>query len=75
MKTQIIQISQIVVSILLILSILLQNRGAGLGASFGGGGEVYRTKRGAEKFLFRATIILIAVFVILAVIGLFSQSN
>ncbi len=73
MTPQIIQILQIVVSVLLILSILLQNRGAGLGASFGGGGEIYRTKRGAEKFLFRATIILIAVFVVLAVAGLFIQ--
>jgi len=73
MKAQAIQILQIIVSILLILSILLQNRGAGLGASFGGGGEVYRTKRGAEKFLFRATIVLIAIFMALALAGLFAQ--
>lgn len=73
MNAQVIQVLQIVVSILLILAILMQNRGAGLGASFGGGGEIYRTKRGAEKFLFRATIILIAIFMALAVAGLFTQ--
>jgi preprotein translocase subunit SecG len=73
MNTQVIQVLQIVVSILLIISILLQNRGAGLGASFGGGGEIYRTKRGAEKFLFRSTIVLIAIFMALALAGLFSQ--
>jgi preprotein translocase subunit SecG len=72
MNQQVIQILQIVVAILLMLSILLQNRGAGLGASFGGGGEIYRTKRGAEKFLFRSTIALIAIFMILALTGLFT---
>jgi preprotein translocase subunit SecG len=73
MQLQVIQVLQIIVAILLILSILLQNRGAGLGASFGGGGEIYRTKRGAEKFLFRATIALIAIFMVLALAGLFAQ--
>lgn len=73
MNFQAIQILQIIVSVLLVMAILLQNRGAGLGASFGGGGEIYRTKRGAEKFLFRATIILIAVFMALALAGLFAQ--
>jgi preprotein translocase subunit SecG len=72
MNQQVIQVLQIVVAILLMLSILLQNRGAGLGASFGGGGEIYRTKRGAEKFLFRSTIVLIAIFMVLALTGLFT---
>jgi preprotein translocase subunit SecG len=73
MNQQVIQVLQIIVAILLMLSILLQNRGAGLGASFGGGGEIYRTKRGAEKFLFRSTIVLIAIFMALALSGLFTQ--
>ena len=73
MNAQVIKILQIFVSLLLIVAILLQNRGAGLGAAFGGGGEIYRTKRGAEKFLFRATIVLIAVFVALAMAGLFAK--
>lgn len=53
---------QLIVSVLLIASILLQNRGQGLSASFGGGGELYRSKRGLEKLLFRATIVLVCLF-------------
>ncbi|MFA6322613.1 MAG: preprotein translocase subunit SecG [Candidatus Buchananbacteria bacterium] len=58
----ILQIVQIITAILLIAAILMQNRGAGLGATFGGEGNVYRTKRGMEKSLFVATIILSAIF-------------
>lgn len=57
---------QIVISVLLVVSILLQNRAEGLGKMFGGGGEVFRTKRGLEKFLHYFTIGLIAVLVILS---------
>ncbi|MDP3836590.1 MAG: preprotein translocase subunit SecG [bacterium] len=57
-----IKISQIAVSILLIIVILLQNRGAGLGSAFGGSGGVYLTKRGLEKKLFTATIVLAVLF-------------
>lgn len=52
---------QIAVSILLIISILLQKSEAGIGGAFGAGNDgssTYRTRRGAEKFLFRATIFL-----------------
>lgn len=61
MKTDLI-IAQIVVSVLLAAAILLQSRGSGLGATFGGDGNVYRTKRGVEKILFRATIVLAVLF-------------
>ena len=61
------QIAQIAVSVLLIISILLQNRGAGLGGIFGGEGNVYRTKRGVEKGLFVATIIFAIIFFGLAI--------
>ena len=65
------QIIQIIVSILLIIVILLQNRGAGLGSAFGGtGGGVYLTKRGLEKKLFAATIILAVLFFGLSLAGL-----
>ncbi|HNU81634.1 MAG TPA: preprotein translocase subunit SecG [bacterium] len=57
-----IQIAQIIVSILLIIVVLLQNRGAGLGSAFGGTGGVYLTKRGLEKKLFIATIVLAVLF-------------
>jgi preprotein translocase subunit SecG len=59
-------IIQIVVSALLVVSVLLQNRAEGLGKMFGGGGEVFRTKRGLEKFLYYFTIVLTAILVILS---------
>jgi len=55
-------IAQIVVSVLLVAAILLQSRGTGLGATFGGEGNVYRTKRGVEKILFRSTIVFAVLF-------------
>ena len=56
---------QIVVSVLLIIVVLLQVKGSGFGAALGGmsGGSVYRTKRGLERTLFQATIILTVVFI------------
>lgn len=65
-----VQIAQIVVSVLLIAGILLQGRGAGLGPAFGGGGDFYRTKRGLEKNIFIATIILAVLFLALGVINI-----
>ena len=56
-------IIQIVVSALLILIILLQEKGVGLSATFGGGGEFYRSKRGIDRFLFIGTLVLSALFV------------
>ena len=47
---------------LLIASILLQQRGTGLGGVFGGSGGIYRAKRGAERTLFQATILLAVLF-------------
>jgi len=55
-------IIETVLAILLVSSILLQARGTGIGAAFGGGGNVYRTKRGAEKKLFQATILFAILF-------------
>jgi len=48
---------------MLIIVILVQQRGAGLGGIFGGEGGVYRTKRGIEKILFILTIILVILFI------------
>lgn len=59
-------IAQIIISILLIAAVLLQQRGTGLSATFGGEGNIYRTKRGVEKMLFIATIVLAVVFLGLA---------
>lgn len=55
-------IIQIVSAIILIVLVLLQRRGVGLGAAFGGEGNVYRTKRGLEKNIFYATIIISIIF-------------
>lgn len=60
--------AQIVISVLLIATILFQQRGAGLGGAFGGEGGVYFKKRGAEKMLFIAAIILSVLFVLSAIV-------
>ena len=54
---------QIVVSVLLVATVLLQQKGTGLGSAFGGEGQIYRTKRGLEKALFWSTIILAVIFI------------
>ena len=64
--TKVLLVSQIIVCGMLVVSILLQNRAEGLGKMFGGGGEVFRTKRGLEKFLYYFTIFLIVALVFLS---------
>jgi preprotein translocase subunit SecG len=70
---KILQIGQILVAILLMLSILLQSRGSGLSGIFGGTDNIYRTKRGVEKFLFIATIVLAALFFGISLTGVIIQ--
>lgn len=60
--------AQVVVSILLVGAVLLQQRGGGLSPVFGGEGGTYRTRRGVEKGIFIATIILGVLFFVLAII-------
>lgn len=67
---RIINIAEIIVALVLIVSILLQNRGAGLSGTFGGDFGGYYTKRGMEKFLLVFSIILSTLFIILAIAGL-----
>lgn len=57
------QYALIVISILITISVLLQNQGSGLGSAFGGETSFYRTKRGVERFLFVGTIVLSVAFV------------
>ncbi len=64
-------IAQVVISVLLIVFILLQEKGVGLGAAFGGGGEFYRSKRGIDKFLFYGTFALTFLFIGCAIATLF----
>lgn len=62
MKT-FLQYALIIISILITVFVMLQNQGGGLGSAFGGEANFYRTKRGAEKFLFFGTIVLGVAFV------------
>lgn len=64
--TTILDIAQYALAVLLSLSILLQSRGSGLGAAFGGEGNVYRTKRGIEKRLFQGSVVLSILFLAVA---------
>lgn len=61
---------QIVLSVALILVILLQVKGGGLGGIFGQADTVFRTRRGLEKRLFQLTIALIVLFVTVAIVTL-----
>ncbi len=63
-------IAQIVLSVAIILTVLLQVRGGGLGGIFGNPDTVWRTKRGIEKTLFQLTIALVVLFLIVSLITL-----
>jgi preprotein translocase subunit SecG len=63
-------IAQIAIAIILIAAVLLQARGTGLGSAFGGEGNIFRTKRGIEKILFYATIVLGILFAGISLAGL-----
>ncbi|MBI2984946.1 MAG: preprotein translocase subunit SecG [Candidatus Kerfeldbacteria bacterium] len=64
-----IPIVEIVLSVILVALILLQSKGSGLSNVFGGEGNIYSTKRGAEKVVFIATIITAALFFGIALIN------
>lgn len=66
----VLQIITVGSAILLIISILLQQRGASLGAGFGSSGELYTTRRGFDKNLFEVTIVFAVVFVLSILAGL-----
>lgn len=66
-----ISIAQIIISVVLIVLILLQERSSGLSGVFGGGeGEFYQRRRGMEKLIFRATIVLVVIFAGLSLVNL-----
>ena len=62
-------IVNIVVAISITGLILLQGKGAGLGSAWGGGGEMFQTRRGIEKVTLRITVVLIVVFFVLSLIS------
>ena len=66
----ILQITTVVSAVLMILAILLQQRGASLGAGFGSSGELFTTRRGIDKNLFEVTVVLAVIFVLSILAGL-----
>ena len=70
---KILSLVQVTLAVLLIIAIVSQNKGAGLSNVFGGGGAIYRTKRGLEKWLFYSTIVLAIAFVGLSIATVFSS--
>ena len=68
------QVAQLVIAVAVSASILLQARGTGLSSTFGGESTAYRSRRGLERTLFRLTVILIAVYVVISLVGARSAS-
>lgn len=66
----VISLVQVLVGVFLIVLIIIQQKGSGLGSTFGGDLSFYRTKRGAEKLIFYTTFAMAALFILLALIGL-----
>ena len=63
-------IAQIVIAVALILAIMIQVRGGGLGGIFGQPDTVYRTRRGVEKTLYQLTVVLVVLFIAISIITL-----
>lgn len=70
-RVVLVNVVQVVVSIVLIAVVLLQQKGTGLGGAFGGEGNVYRTRRGLERGLFFTTIVCGVLYAALAVTSAF----
>lgn len=62
-------IAQIAIALAVGAAILMQARGTGLSSTFGGESTAYRSRRGLERTLFRLTVLLIIVFVIVSLVG------
>lgn len=68
--SMILSIVTVASAVLMVAAILLQARGASLGAGFGSSGELFTTRRGTDKSLFEATIVLAVIFVGSLIVGL-----
>ncbi len=69
MTSQTLSIIQIVLSLILIVLIIIQSKGTGMGTAFGGDMGFYGTKRGAEKIMFKFTIVIAFLFMVTSLIG------
>ena len=68
----ILAIGQIILSIALIASILMQARGTGLSGTFGGDSAVYRSRRGVERRLWQFTVLLLVLFIVFCLVSFVS---
>ena len=68
-------VAQMILAAALIASILLQQRGTGLGGAFGGEVTAYRSRRGIERTLFRLTIVLAVLFVVFSLLNLLQPGS
>lgn len=69
MKSLILTIHLIIATSVIVL-ILMQAKGVGLGRAWGGGGEFYKSRRGVEKVVFQLTIILASLFLVTSILNL-----
>jgi preprotein translocase subunit SecG len=68
------QVVQIIISVCLIVAVLLQVKGRGLGGIFGGSDAgIYKTRRGAERTLFNLTVVLVVLFFVFALASVIIQ--
>ncbi|OIP57102.1 MAG: preprotein translocase subunit SecG [Candidatus Levybacteria bacterium CG_4_10_14_0_2_um_filter_36_16] len=70
---KILTIIQMIIAILLIVAVILQNRGTSSGIAFGGSTGSYRSKKGLEKVLFYATIVLAVFFAATSILALVTK--
>lgn len=68
MSRDVFMVIQGILAVLVMAAILVQSKGVGLGQAFGGSGGFYSSRRGVEKILFRATIIIAALFFLTSII-------
>ncbi len=68
-------VAQIIISIVLMVVILLQSKGAGFNGTFNNDASVFRTRRGLEKTLFQLAIGLAAVFVVVSILSVLVSST
>jgi len=70
MFSKVLDILQVVLSVILIIAVLIQQKGSGLGAAFGGSSNIYSTKRGIDKTLFQITIAVSILFLAISIVNL-----
>lgn len=69
--SEILLLAQVFCLTIATILILMQNRGAGLSSTFGGGDQVYLTRRGIEKSVVNLSVVFIVLFVIIRIVALY----